>query len=218
MAEEHAYDDAYSSTQNLFGSQPDRVLVDHIHLLDKTRPVLDVGSGQGRHALYLARNGFEVVALDTSGAATRELRDVVEREQLPIHCVEGSIELYDPGGMRFGTVLVFGLVQILTWDQIRKLINHIDQLTRPDGIVILTGWTVDDSSHTHARDLGEQLGPNSYRLPNGNVRTYLESGQIRDLLAGWEVIYHWEGIGDWHRHGDSDPERHARVEAVFQKA
>ncbi len=218
MSEEKAYNQAYSSTPNLFGAEPDMVLVNHIHLLDKSKPVLDIGSGQGRHALYLARHGFEAVALDPSGEATHQLQTTADHEQLPILCIEGMIESFEAESGRFGTVLVFGLIQIFTWEQTRDLIARINELIAPGGHVIFTGWTVEDSSLESVRKRGEQIGANSYRLPDGNVRTYLELGQVLELFAGWEIVYHWEGLGEWHRHGDSEPERHARVEAVFKKS
>jgi cyclopropane fatty-acyl-phospholipid synthase-like methyltransferase len=218
MSEENKYNDAYELTPNLFGAKPDTVLVDHLHILDERKSILDIGSGQGRHALYLAQRGFEVVALDPSNTASAELQSVVDAENLPVQCVEGTIESYDAAADSFGTLLIFGLIQILTHEAICDLITRVEQLTAPDGIVIITGWTVEDSSLESVRKRGEQIGPNSYRLPNGDVRTYLELNQIVELFAGWDVVYHWEGIGEWHRHGDSEPERHARVEAVFRKS
>jgi cyclopropane fatty-acyl-phospholipid synthase-like methyltransferase len=216
VAEEKAYNDAYESTPNLFGAKPDIILSDHVHLLDKKLSTLDIGSGQGRHTLFLARQGFSVVGLDPSTAATHELQAIVDEEQLPVRCLATTIEEYDAGDSTFGAVLVFGLIQILTHDAIRDLVERINRLIASGGFVFVTAWTVDDSSFESVSQRGELTGPNSFRLPNGDVRTYLEHGQLKELFANWKIEYYREALGEWHRHGDGEPERHARVEAVFR--
>ncbi len=54
------YDDSYTQSSALFGSDPEPMLVRHWRGLDRVRPVLDLGAGQGRHALWLARQGIRV--------------------------------------------------------------------------------------------------------------------------------------------------------------
>jgi len=63
----NSFDDAYIKSDGYFGEQPEKILVTHLAYLDKGLPVLDIGSGQGRHALYLGGEGFTVDALDHSG-------------------------------------------------------------------------------------------------------------------------------------------------------
>ena len=44
------------------------------------RSVLDLGCGTGRHALYFARNGFDVTAVDLSEDAVRYVKEAAEEE------------------------------------------------------------------------------------------------------------------------------------------
>lgn len=68
------YDELYGRLDEAFGAEPDSLLVEHRRLLDPTRPVLDVGAGQGRHSLLLAAEGFTVEAIDPSPVAIESLR------------------------------------------------------------------------------------------------------------------------------------------------
>ena len=63
------YDEAYRKTEDYFGPGATSVLRKHYHLIGKDRPVLDIGAGQGRNTLFLARKGFAVDALDPSQVA-----------------------------------------------------------------------------------------------------------------------------------------------------
>jgi len=47
-------DDAYRTGAGYFGEQPENMLVTHLAYPDKSLPVLEIGSGQGRHGLAAA--------------------------------------------------------------------------------------------------------------------------------------------------------------------
>ena len=61
------------------------------------------------------------------------------------------------------------------------------------------------------------MGKGSYADDAGRVRTFLEPGELVELLPGFSVEHYWEGLGPEHRHGEGAPERHGKVEAVFRK-
>ena len=86
------YDNAYAVTANLFGEAPERILVDHSALIEDGGSILDVGCGQGRNTLWLAKKGFEVVALDPSAIALGIVNDVAATSKLKITTIHGGFE------------------------------------------------------------------------------------------------------------------------------
>ncbi len=209
------YDEAYKKTPDLFGPEPEALLRKFVREMDKSRPVLDIGAGQGRNALFLAREGFAVHAIDPSKAAVESIAAAAAKENLPIRTKRCGFETFVPGTSIPGTaaysgVLLFGLVQILTLKSIGLLVGKASDWTGPGGLVFVTAFTTADPAFKEGR---------------GGMKTYLEPGEILELFAGlaaeiaggFEVVHHWEGPGPEHRHGDAPPERHARAEAVFKK-
>ena len=53
---------------------------------------IDLACGSGRNALFLARRGWHVDALDISPVALARLRAAAEAEGLPVDCVERDLE------------------------------------------------------------------------------------------------------------------------------
>lgn len=217
-----SYDSLYTDAADYFGAEPEKMLVDHVHLLDPSAPILDVGCGQGRNALYLAREGRRVLAIDPSRAAIEAVSRVAGDDNLPLEAhVCGFEECRVAAGSLAG-VLLFGIIQILEWEKIGRLRDHASRWTRPGGVVFITAFSLEDPRYdVHART-GKRIGTNSYQLKGediaeGSVRTYLEPYEILSIFGDWDIIHHWEGMGPEHRHGTGPSERHGRIEAVLRK-
>lgn len=99
------YDRLYGETRDALG-QPTSIFVDFFDQFDQQDVrVLDVGCGQGRDALFIARKGHRVVGVDVSANGIRDLRDAAARENLPIEGVVADIVTYRPDGM-FDVILI----------------------------------------------------------------------------------------------------------------
>jgi 2-polyprenyl-3-methyl-5-hydroxy-6-metoxy-1,4-benzoquinol methylase len=176
--------------------------------------VLDIGVGQGRHALYLASRGFAVTGIDLRAEALDEAQARATARGLQLDLVQGDFIDYVPRNGRFDAVLGFGLLQTLSRRQGASLLHRLRAWTRRDGLAFLTAWHVDDPSYSELSASWERFGLHSFRGPQDQVRTFLARGEIRDLMLGWGVLHHWEGLGPEHRHGDGPLERHGEVEFV----
>ncbi|QEE35094.1 class I SAM-dependent methyltransferase [Octadecabacter sp. SW4] len=92
------YDKYYSEGPDALGP-PTKILTDFLtdHLPAKAR-VLDVGCGQGRDALWLARRGHRVVGIDISTVGIGQLRDRAKAEGLDVTAHVADVETFDPDG------------------------------------------------------------------------------------------------------------------------
>jgi cyclopropane fatty-acyl-phospholipid synthase-like methyltransferase len=211
------YDKAYGTTPDFFGTEPDAVLVRHWELLETSRPVLDIGCGQGRNTLFLARKGLQVDALDPSRVAVETVAKIAARENLPVHTIQSDFYYFAPAHARYSGILVFGLIPELQWETIDSLVEAVTCWIAPAGLLWVTAFTTSDPAFAHQEATWEELATNSFRGPEGQIRTYLLPGQVQELFPGFEAIDVWEGLGPEHRHGEGPPERHARTEAVFRR-
>jgi SAM-dependent methyltransferase len=73
--------------------QPSTFLVEHTHRLPPGR-ALDLACGTGRHALYLARHGWRVEAIDFARAGLQRLLTAARRQALPIEVVQADLEQF----------------------------------------------------------------------------------------------------------------------------
>jgi hypothetical protein len=213
-----SYDREYARVEALFGTEPERTIAPFAGRLRPGGPVLDVGAGQGRNALPLARGGRTVHALEPSAVAVAALRRAARRERLPLECFATTVEQFDPPIVEYAGIMVFGLIPDLPWPGIRTLLDRVEAWTGPDTLVWITGFTTEDPAFGRYEATCPAIGDNSFDIGAGRVRTYLRPGQILALLPGYTALHHWEGLGPAHRHGDGPLERHGRFELVCCKA
>jgi SAM-dependent methyltransferase len=215
-SEANEYDNCYQQDA-WFGSRESHLLDRYGEILKPGARVLDVGVGQGRNALPLARNGCRVTGLDNSEVAIKTVQEAAGRENLDL-VLRQTPFLDFPTTEPFDAVLCFGLLQILSPQDSASLLERIHHWLRPGGTLFMTAWHVDDPSFPGLCDSWERLGLYRFRSPDKTrYRTFLGRGEILQLFFRWKVVHHWEGLGQAHRHGDSPLERHGDVEVVLTK-
>ncbi len=120
-------------------TQPDRYLADTANTLSLGR-VLDVGCGTGADALWLADQGWEVTAIDTSRRATETVRHQALEWQLPITIVRVD-------GREFVSEEPFQLVTLcylhLQAHIYPNLLDNVASLVAPGGTLIWRSFDAD---------------------------------------------------------------------------
>jgi len=94
----------------------------------RPRRVLDFGCGQGRNTLFIAGLGHEVVAVDRSIRAIRDISAITDLEGLNIRVEIGHIYSFEPDGL-FDVILIDrSFLPMSEYDRLRvfyKLIDHV---------------------------------------------------------------------------------------------
>lgn len=133
---------------------------------------VDLACGAGRNALFLARRGLEVVAVDLSDEGLRRLARRAGNEDLPVLPVQADLERFELRPGRFDVV-------VNTHFLLRSAFGLIREALSPGGLVVFETYNVDEI---------EILG--------GDVRrTYaLERGELRSAFRDYEVLVYEEGV------------------------
>ncbi|MBN2381550.1 hypothetical protein JXQ70_01585 [bacterium] len=211
-----SYDDVYSQNEDYFGMAPETTLRKHYHLLNAKKPVLDIGAGQGRHAIFLGREGYTVHALEPSRVGINTIYELSKIEHLPIRTINTDFTSFETP-IDYGGILLFGLIQILSWSEIETLIERIELWSRAGAILFISAFLTSNPTYPeHAQKL-TPAGKNSFVDSRLRYFTYLEPGEVLRIFPHTRVIFHWEGLGNEHQHGQGPRHRHAMVQAVLER-
>lgn len=157
-----------------FPDAPAAWLAAHRELLPRGGRALDVACGDGRNALYLARQGYAVDAIDASDVAIDALRAAARERELTVAplVVDLEHEPLPPGP--YDVVVTMNFLQ-------RDLFGPLQEVLAPGGLLFY-----ETLAQAHVTQLGRSFNP-AYLL---------EEGELLRAFGGLEVIDHFEGVAE----------------------
>jgi SAM-dependent methyltransferase len=156
------------------GRHADAEPPDWLDLLELPRSgaALDVASGTGRVALWLARRGLDVVAVDVSPVGLAELARRAEAQGLRVATLALDLESEPLPPGPFAVITCFHYLR-------RELFPELAARLAPDGCLVVEIGTL--------RNLERHARPSR--------RFLLEEGELRRLIEPLEPLHYAEG---WH--------------------
>ena len=99
------WDERYSSSNYLFGKEPVLALKTHWESLKKGK-ALDIGMGEGRNAVFLARQGFEVERVDCSKKAIEKANALASERAVGLTAKIQNLDFFLMPLMKYDTILM----------------------------------------------------------------------------------------------------------------
>ena len=119
--------------------QPAGFLVAQLHRLPRGR-ALDLATGSGRNAIFLAREGYQVDAVDSSAVAVEKLSSLVKQESLSIAITCADLADYHIAGNTYALMLNFYFLE-------RKLFSPIKKGLMQGGMLLFETYTVEQARY-----------------------------------------------------------------------
>jgi SAM-dependent methyltransferase len=175
-----------------------------VALLPRDASVFEVGCGNGRDALYMARSGLRVTASDSSKIAMAEVRAHLEKESFPHRprLVGRPIErLDDRHAGDLDAVYMRFVLHAVTPDVASAGLRWAFRNLRPDGRLFAEVRSVRGSLYGQ----GQPAGRDAF-MQDGHYRRFIRLGEFRDEIVeiGFRVDELVEARGLAVRGGD-DP-------------
>jgi len=175
------WDDHYRGRACAAMADPNPLLVEWLPRLEVDSPsprAADVACGAGRHALYLARRGWRVEAMDISTVALDALAATARAEGLAITCLQRDFEPLPPAVLPSFEPGRYDLAIVMRYTNL-PLMWQLAGAIRPGGYLIAEAWL---------KTAGPDGGPRNpaYRVAPGEFEA--AAARDFDVLACREVM------------------------------
>jgi SAM-dependent methyltransferase len=133
------WDQRYATDEYWYGKLPSDFLKAHVGTLPAGGRVLCLGEGEGRNAVFLAAQGFEVVAVDASAVGLAKAERLAQERRVHITTVRADLADY-----ALGLDAWDGIVSI--WCHLppaprARLHHNLASALRPGGAFLLEAYT-----------------------------------------------------------------------------
>jgi len=81
------WDNHFTSSEYVFGVDPDPFLVAQENRLLPGMRALSVGDGEGRNGVWMATKGLDVLSVDISSVALKKARELAWQRRVPLGVV-----------------------------------------------------------------------------------------------------------------------------------
>ncbi len=140
----HEWDTRYSATDMMWSYEPNVFLVPRVVGLEPGR-ALDLGCGEGRNALWLASQGWDVTAVDFSQVAVDRGSGWAEQRGLTVDFRVADVIDYRPEPAAFDLVIAFYLQ--IPHDEVRQVLTHAVEALAPGGTLLVVAHDLDNLEH-----------------------------------------------------------------------
>lgn len=205
----------YAGTERLWQPLPAWGLVEYERLIP-AGPVLDIGSGEGANALWLASRGFEVEAVERSATAADRLRAGASEQGLSVTVREEDLRSIDYPQARYALIVADMVLQFLMPGELETVLARCRDALMPGGLILMSVFSVEDPAFRRHRRDSRELDRNTFfseRL-DGPVRFFVVD-EVRSLLAGLETVMLMRGTALDLTHGE--PHEHGTISALARR-
>jgi len=134
----HSWDDIYRNGTG-FRLAPNRLLVDSVHGVAPGK-ALDIDMGQGRNAVYLASQGWDVTGVDTSAEGVRIAGEQAAAAGRKLNGLVQDIQTFEMGTSQWN------LIAMIYMDD-RALAERIKAALAPGGLVVIEFFHSDSNDY-----------------------------------------------------------------------
>ena len=122
MKKYNRWNGIYSVRGPSWGSIPDHALLAYQKLIPKG-PVLDLGVGDGRNAIFFAKMGYEVEAIDISKVALNKLKKLAKKMELKMHIKQDDFRSFQIQPGKYSLIIGAWVLNFAQRDEINDVIS-----------------------------------------------------------------------------------------------
>ena len=132
------WDQRYGTQDYAYGTEPNDFLKAPFRQIPQGR-VLSLAEGEGRNAVFLAKHGYRVTAVDASRVGLDKAQRLAQENNVAIECVQADLADFTPGDNEWD-----GIISIfcpLPSGIRRALYARLEKALKPGGVFLLEAYT-----------------------------------------------------------------------------
>ncbi len=190
----------YTKEQFYWGTEPHKAV---IHLLNfiKSGEVLDIGIGEGKNAIFLAKNGFNVEGVDCSIEGLDKVEKLAKINGILVKTFCADIRTFK-FQKEYDLIVSMFTLHFLPKEQSLEIIKKIKDFTKIGGINLITLFTKEVPDYS--QEIEKRLGLNLFN-----------KNELKSLYLNWEIIKYSEKIRLDSSHGE--PHYHSTSLLIAKK-
>ncbi|MFZ5563087.1 MAG: class I SAM-dependent methyltransferase [Thermodesulfobacteriota bacterium] len=210
-AKAKCFDRAYRAAEMYYGWEVRPEFERFFGNMDLTgRRALDLGAGEGRYSIFMARRGCAVTAVDFSSAGLDKLKILADQERLPVVAQLCDLADYAFPRAAFDVVVAATILDHLETDPRNRAMAGMVSALKPGGLLYVNVFTTEDPGYAAGSPDAEGVSDTAF-----GMAYYFEPGELKSCFPGLTLLDYYEGIEKDTSHGK--PHHHGWASLIAKK-
>lgn len=154
---------------------------------------LDLGCGNGRNSLFLAKKGFSVCTIDIDPKIIKNFRQESKRLNLKINIIKADIRKFPIRKNEYDLILAVNSLIFMKKSEAQKTIIKIKKGLKNSGIAIISGFTTKDSSYLKLKKRYKPIEKNTFKDSNKQYWQFFSKNELKSyFLKNFEILFYSE--------------------------
>ena len=172
ISDQDRWDNRFRGREFALGKKANPFLRRHIGRLPKGK-ALDIATGEGRNAVFLAQHGFDVDAVDISEMGLGKARRLAKGMNVKINTILADLDSYQIEEEHYDLIANFYFLK-------RRLIPKIRRGLKKGARVIFESYVLE---HRNLKTTGPK-----------DPKYFLKPNELLKLFKGFRILFYREGI------------------------
>ena len=168
MSNKERWNLKYEGTTYIYGKEPTAFLNEKLSLLKKGKALV-LAMGEGRNAVYLAENGFDVTGVDISAVGIEKCERLAEERGVAVNSVVANLTDYDMGREQYDLITNFYFFD-------KSILPGVIDSLKPGGIFIFETYSRDHPKHS-------KFGPK-------NPDYLVKPNELLEIFKSLRILYY----------------------------
>lgn len=169
---------------------------------------VDLGAGEGRNSFYLAKKGFDVIAVEPSKVGAEKIKKQIKKYGYDnLHVINKKFCETENELFGIGFLVSLTCLEHMSEQELQESIQLIKRILSPNGYVYIVAFTEDDP--------GFKRESNNASECSKFVKHYFKKNELKSLFKDFEIIFYDEYIKEDLSHGL--PHYHGKAKLIAKK-
>lgn len=181
MTEKDLFNEKYDSEEFYYGLELSSEFMDFAERESlKPGTALDLGCGEGRYSIYLARNGWSVKAVDFSDKGIEKLRNYAEENDFDIEAEVADVRNYEIEEEKYDLIMAVTILDHINKENDTLIARRMKNALKPGGYLFAQAHTKQDPGYDPD---SPEKSPTSAAIMH-----YFDSDELRRFFGDLDII------------------------------
>ena len=178
----------YKKEKFYWGTKPEVGLKEVLRYAPKGI-ALDIGAGEGRNSIFLAKNGFRVEAIDKNEEGLKKCKKLAQKYNLRLKTKIADIRKFKFLRNKYSLIVAVASLDFLKFSEIKKIFLQIKKSLKKEGVFYLVAFSIKDPVFQKCKKKLKMAEKNTFYLPKFKTsRHFFEKKELLNLLRNLKIV------------------------------